>query len=214
MSTLPIRIREVVRPDGTRVRELLVFCPREATSSSPDRCARCGYRCPPENEALAPAVGCNVEPASEEGASSSDGLLYGPHAAASRVPAGAASAQVVVCIQADTPLSVASRVAESNRRWLAFPVVDETGVLLGSVPTAVLTLAADDERARFIATAESMVPSFAVRESDRLDEVIGTMTSHHLRHVPIIDDARRVTGLLTDIELLRWVARGAPARWR
>jgi len=66
----------------------------------------------------------------------------------------------------------------------------------------------------FITVGETMMPGVAVRESDHLDDAIGTMTSHHLRHVPVVDVARRVVGTLSDLELLRWVARGAPVHWR
>jgi len=214
MLTLPIRIREVIRPDGTRVRTLFVFCPREDTSVQPERCARCGFRCPPADVGLAPAVGCEVElPEGEAPSEASDGLVFGHHAIAARVSAGAASTQIVVCLEADTPLCVASGVVDPGR-WTAVPVVDDKGTLLGAVPGAMLTRSSQEPRERFISAVEAMRPVRSVRDSDHLDEVISIMTAHHLRCVPIVDVAHRVTGVLSDLELLRWVARGAPVRWR
>ncbi len=212
MSTLPIRIREVVRSDGTRSRSLLVFCPREEASIAPDICVRCAFRCPPEREGLAPAVGCAVEGEERADEGASNGLFYGAHPAAARIAAGVSSGRIVVCVQNDVPLIVAAGAIDSRRGCVALPVVDDQGVYLGTMRSVVAPPRGPGSL--FLTAADAMVPGVAVRESDHLDDAIGTMTSHHLREVPIIDGKRRVVGVLTDLELLRWVARGAPVRWR
>jgi CBS domain-containing protein len=214
MSTLPIRVQVVVGRDGSRIRSLLVFCPRSSASIEPERCSRCNFRCPPEDGPRAPAVGCSVE----EGGAGDDGraasaLLYGPDAAAARICAGAASMQVVICFHADAPVGVVDPVLGTARPSFAYPVVDTNRVLLGCVPGSVLATSLADPADAFVRMSELMVPAVAVRESDHLDDAIGAMTSHHLRHVPIIDDERRVTGALFDLDILHWVGRGAPGHW-
>jgi CBS domain-containing protein len=125
--------------------------------------------------------------------------------------AGAASARVILCLDADAPVGVARRAVGAGR-WLAYPVVDARGVLVGATPMSALSAAELPES--LLPVTDVMVPAIAVRESDPLVDAIGAMTSHHLRQVPIVDAAGRVTGVLSDLAVLRWVARGAPARWR
>lgn len=214
MLTLPIRVREVIAIDGSRVRSLHVFCPRQSESIRPERCARCNFRCPPEDGARAPAVGCSLEGDASARDCATPSILYGPEAAAARVPAGAASSQIIVCIQARAPLEVVRRAIAFERRWFAFPVVDEQGVLLGTVPNDAVGAACEHAAESLLPVSDAMLPAVAVRESDHLGDAISAMTSHHLRVLPIVDRDRRVMGILSDLDLLRWVARGAPAGWR
>jgi CBS domain-containing protein len=213
MVTLPIRVLEVVQQDGTRARSLRVFCPRELASVDPERCERCGFQREPEDGVRAPAIGCSAEVPLDvdETPPQSSPLLYGPHALATRVPIGLAAAPVVVCLLADTPLSAAYRGVPRGR-YLSYPVVDADGVLVGSLPAGALP--SDEGDVDLLLTAaEVMVPAVSVRECDLLEEAIGAMTGHHVRQIAIVDASHRVIGALTDLDLLRWVARGAPKGW-
>lgn len=192
MSIITIRLREIVRADGSRARSLHVFCPRRLTSIAPSRCAPCGCRCPndPESEAVDASVG--------------------PLAVAARVYAGTASSQHVVSVREDMRLQTV-RETTLGVRAVALPVVDDDGVLMGTLARSDLGTACENPRAFAWELAR---PAFAIRESSRVDEAIAQMTAHHLRMVPIVDAERRVTGALSDIDVLRWVARGAPPLWR
>jgi hypothetical protein len=213
MSTLPLRVREIIRGDGSRARTLLVFCPRERASIAPETCARCAFRCPPEDGKYAPAVGCGAAEPGASAPSPAPAILCGPDPVASHLSTGTASAQIVLCVLADAPFGVVHRAVLSTRRWLAFPVVDEQGKLLGTLPSALVTGVGEEPREAFLPVADAMLPALSVRESEPLDSALSTMTSHHLRHVPIVDAAQRVTGVLSDLEVLRWIARGTPRRW-
>lgn len=195
MSIITIRLREIVRADGSRARSLHVFCPRRLTSIAPSQCAPCGYRCPSDPDADAQDAG------------------NGPLAVAARVHAGAASSQHVVCVLENTRLQTIKDTTRGVRAF-ALPVVDHDGVLIGTIARSELSTACEAPATARSFAWEMARPAFAIRESARVDEAIAQMTAHHLRMVPIIDEERRVTGALSDIDVLRWVARGAPARWR
>jgi CBS domain-containing protein len=202
-----------VERDGTRARSLRVFCPRELASVGPERCERCGFQCPPEDGARAPAIGCTAEVrlTRDDTPPQSSPLLFGPHALATRVPTGLAASQIVVCIHADAPL-VAVCAAVPAGRFLSYPVVDSDRLLVGSLSASVLP---PDEASidRLLTAAEVMVPAVSVCESNLLEDAIGAMTGHHVRQIVITDARHRVIGALSDLDLLRWVARGAPKGW-
>jgi CBS domain-containing protein len=212
MPTLPIRLRETIRRDGTRVRSLLVFCPRQRASVAPDRCGRCGLQQSPQKAALAPEIECGVDAEGEGSGEPVDGLLLGPHAAATRIAAGEACARLVICLESRVPLRLARDAVDRRQYGVVFPVVNAAGVLVGTVPDSAL--ANINARDVFATAADAMVPSSTVGQAEPLGDAIGAMTSHHLRHVVVVDVERRVVGTLSDLELLRWVARGAPVRWR
>jgi CBS domain-containing protein len=116
-------------------------------------------------------------------------------------------------VVADVPLSVVHAALVTAPPWIAFPVVDEHGALVGSLPNDRVSAAGEEPRECFLPVTERMVPAWSVRESEPLDTAIAAMTLHRLRHLPVVDDEGRVTGIISDVELLRWIARGAPERW-
>jgi CBS domain-containing protein len=211
MSTLPIRVREILRRDGTRVRSLHVFCPRERASIAPEVCARCDYRCPPEDGKRAPAVGCAADV--EGPASAPVGILCGPDAAAWRVAAGAASARRIVCVLAETPMGVARRELAGEPVGITVPVVDASGAYVGMLPLVAVTVAMDHRPEALLPVADAMEVAVAMDESAPLGELIASMATHHLRQVPMTGAGGELTGVVSDLDLLRWVARGAPSRW-
>ncbi len=91
-------------------------------------------------------------------------------------------------------------------QWLASPgphlavVADELGHPLG-------TIDAGDLAASLAAAADAARPVRPVHESAPLRVAVERMVHERARALPVVDDAGRVVGLLTDLDALRWVAR-------
>ena len=105
--------------------------------------------------------------------------------------------------QKESALSVIHRMAESG--WQdVFPVLDESGTLVGTVAADVLRTLADDRELAAMTVADDLMGTpVSVRESDDLHTALETMLTHNLREVLVTDDAGRIVGLLDESEIVQ-----------
>jgi CBS-domain-containing membrane protein len=86
-------------------------------------------------------------------------------------------------------------------------VVDEDNLVLGTIDRSEAALAATGLTAE--AFARPVVP---IRESATLAVAVARMVKERRRTLPVVDDAGRAVGLISDIDALRWVARRNSSR--
>jgi CBS domain-containing protein len=117
---------------------------------------------------------------------------------------GEAAGDAVLCVHgAITATVVASALRPKKNEWVAV-VVDDDGKPVGVLHAADALGAPSSVRAERI--ARRVAP---VRESAPLAHAVDRMVREHARALPVTDEAGRVVGLLTDLDLLAWVARRA-----
>jgi hypothetical protein len=212
-TELPVRSLEIVERDGHRARALHVFCPRRYASTDVETCVTCAFVCTVSDSAVvcAPPGLLEVPESAPD-----DALVLGPDARALRTPVGALCAIRSVGVHIDA-------LVEHGPTLLAHEavvvVLGEDNTVYGVLFAAGLPplLGALDAEATALPEAWWKPGQMDGRptglpESAPLSEAIELMVHGHLRLVPVTTDERRFVGLVTDLDVLRWVAgtRRAP----
>jgi CIC family chloride channel protein len=92
-----------------------------------------------------------------------------------------------------------------------FPVLDESGTLVGIVISEVLrTMAANPDLGRLAIAHDLMVPPVSVRDTDDLQRALEVILEHGLREIVVVDAAGKIVGFLDEAEITR-VYRDATA---
>jgi CBS domain-containing protein len=94
------------------------------------------------------------------------------------------------------------------------PVVDEAGVLQGMLTDRDICMAAYTQGRRLpdISVESAMSRSVhAVTPEDTLQRVLEIMSEAQVHHVPVVDDARKVVGIISITDVARWV-QSSPKR--
>ena len=104
-----------------------------------------------------------------------------------------------------------------NNGTTAFPILDETGKLVGICTRSDLYRALGDMRPPATCVHELMhSPVITVREDAVLDDVIRLARNHHIRQLAVVDtlEASRLVGMLAPIDVVHWFlnARLNPTR--
>jgi CBS domain-containing protein len=197
--TLPVRVRQIVGPDGQAKLAMTVYCPVRAHAVSTEDCKKCEQcdgiqigrkrgrthvRCRPI--ALERAVQRKRRP--------------GP---AESTPIHAVMTTRVACVTPEVDVAQLTALL-AERGQACAPVVDESGQLVGlvsqleHVPPAGATV------------GDVMRPlAFILNESDSLSRAAALMAYEGIAQLPIVSDEGRVVGLLAAIDLARWMAREA-----
>lgn len=86
-------------------------------------------------------------------------------------------------------------------------VVDERGQLLGIVTERDYTrkVLLQNRTSRTAAVTEIMTPAVNVTPDTTVEEAMRLMTERRVRHLPVVDAAGAVTGLLSIGDLVKWV---------
>ena len=126
-------------------------------------------------------------------------------------PSGAVAGTRVVCVHAELPVE---RLPTTFREWSAIelPVVDGNGHLLGTVWRD------DFARRRMVGgsrptfelprhAADLVGRATTLRESSSIGYAVELLTSKRARTLILVQDDDTVSGVLTDIDLLRWLTR-------
>jgi CBS domain-containing protein len=116
---------------------------------------------------------------------------------------GEAMGQHAVSIAAAAPLHVAVELlAHPSVALSTGIVVDDDGRVVGTIELPDARIAAD------VSSTEGVARAVApIRESATLAAAVGRMAKERRRALPVVDDAGRAVGLISDIDALHWVAR-------
>jgi len=116
----------------------------------------------------------------------------------------------LVCFRPDTSSSqVEAGVAQASHQEI-FPIVDESGRLLGMIRSGLLRGAAGEVAdARWTLAADLSEPPISVRPDDDLRVASERMLQNELRELPIVDAEGRVVALLDESEIAEIYLRAA-----
>jgi len=199
--------RTVVGADGKARRSLHVFCTAQRASQPLERCRTCvdclGMDAGDEPRWIDCGDRAPHPPVSVDLADPASGAA--PDASTALTPVGAVALPRVVCVRADVPVTLVLRLV-GPEGLAGLPVVDDEGRLLGALrPAAELAQRGRHE----LTTALSFMrrADEAVCEDEPLWAAVRSMARGHLRVVPIVTRDGVVSGLLRDVDALRWLAR-------
>ncbi|MGH7435877.1 MAG: CBS domain-containing protein, partial [Polyangiaceae bacterium] len=85
-----------------------------------------------------------------------------------------------------------------------FPVLDDSGKLVGIVLSEVLrTMAANPDLGALAIAHDLMIPPVSVRDTDDLQRALEVILEYGLREIMVVDDADRIVGFLDEAEITR-----------
>lgn len=126
--------------------------------------------------------------------------------AAEVTPIAALMSREVVCVSAS--LRRAEAIALFLDRGLSgAPVVDDAGRPLGMLARSDLLRAAVDKPAPATAADIMISIAYAVAENDPLSRGAALMTVEDVHHLPVLGDHGRIVGLISTLDITRWLAR-------
>jgi CBS domain-containing protein len=187
-ASLTVRRRDILSPGGRR-RRSTVFCPSENQSVDLAWCRGC----PLAERVDGDAVRCSPDPAANTAAPTA--RIGG------ETPVGAVMSARHVSALPEVPAGQVAK-ATGGAPDVAVLVVDDGDHLLGVIEPAVLAASPTDTLA---ATIGQRAPS--IREDRSVAEAIECMVRGHRRFLPVVQEDGRVVGVLSDLDILRWVAR-------
>jgi len=167
-------------------------------------------------------VGCGRLAQLSFGSPSSDvAHVGGATAIASQLPVGLALSRPVLCVSYDVTLRTAARLLEREPSPFGLAVVAGDGAFIGVLARARVALALAKAGGQDAAVAGSMVFASAfVSERATLDDAFAAMTRRRARELLVLGEDREVTGVLRDVDALRFVAhvartglRPPPSTW-
>lgn len=216
MSLKPPHVRhaialvQVVGADGAQVDHTpYVACARRGETVSLETCGRCPHfvRGVPGSDSVAPSVECLSSPFRDE-AESVGGTLALP-----RVPISVLMTRNVLCVRADLSLDAASALfLRSGHR--AFPVVDDSGRVVGFVDEEELTtevqIAATDSRPNApVRTVGDIILPYvlALPETASVTRAAAVMAFEGQQRIAVIGTECDIVGVLSASDILQWLAR-------
>jgi len=141
-------------------------------------------------------------------------LSSSPSRAGNGTPVSAIMTTDVVCVTADLPVGTLDRLL-SERGISGAPVVDDAGRPIGVISDSDLLrlhrkrgdgaspLSDGDLRVRDV-----MMPmAFCLPQNESIEKVAALMAFEGIHRVPIVDAAGKVTGIVSSLDVLTWVAR-------
>ncbi len=216
---LPIRTREIFDGDSARSEDQTVFCPSRKTATAVQDCKTCPFAKSVENDAVICVRG---------GAESTGTFKIGNDP---RVDVAAAAARTalrevmppnVTCVRADSSLEMASRLL-LERELRCLPVVDVDGRLIGIVSKSDLLREGAEgdalqmrvelepgfhlEQMSARTVSEIMTPCVhALPEDAPVAFAISLLAFESLHEAPIVTSDGRVVGVVTALDVLKWLA--------
>lgn len=197
---LPVRVRRTLTGADASERALLVSCPIERRSCALERCREC-ERC---DGLSMDADGIrNVLCRIDEPPHPARKIMP---TAAEVTPIGALMSREVICVSASLRRAEAFALF-LDRGITGAPVVDEAGRPLGMLARSDLLRAAI-ERPQPSTVADIMLPlAYTLAENDALSRGAALMAAEGVHHLPVIGDYGRVVGLVSTLDITRWLAR-------
>jgi CBS domain protein len=196
---LPVRSQHVMGPHE-RVVRFLVFCPAQRRSVAHDECRSCPRLSAVPGTPNDPGACIDCVP-----------LVEAREPAGRSEPSGALAGTSVLCVHAELPVE---RLPMAFHEWsgVELPVVDASGHLLGSVwrDDFVRGRMRRGSRATFEApthVADLVERATTLRESSSIAHALDVLASKRARTLILVQEDDTVAGVLTDLDLLRWVTR-------
>lgn len=201
---LPIRVRRVELGEGQRAESCSVHCPIKNDSVSLDHCAECSRFSTIVAHLTDPrsSLFCSVPGSALPDLEIPPGTL-GQRMDTARVTE--AMATEVICIDSELGLREALELLEGvNHR--AAPVVDDEGVLVGVVNSAVLQRAQVERPGLLVEEVMTDHP-LQLRETDTLMQAVELLSRSGNHELPVVSGTDQVVGMLSSSDLVRWMAR-------
>jgi CBS domain-containing protein len=201
VALLPVRTRRTLCGHAPMTTASTVHCPRRGEAVDADECFTCAHFTGVVPHGRDAAIRC-------AGVGTPDELCDGIDAETTSVQA--VMSRDVVCVTPGTGIdAVATLLIE--RGYSGVPVVDASGVPVGVVSKTDLVRASReiepherDERC----VGDIMMPvAFSLAEDATLGMVASMMACEGVHRVPVVDAAGRIVGIVTTLDLVRWIAR-------
>jgi len=220
-NRLEIRIRETLLPDGTRSSHSTVFCPRDKRSTAVIDCFRCQrysefalgkagsgmLRCRAGHD---PAKGGEPQ-IPKKGPPDHRGSL---HLLAERTLVSALVASRVRCVDPDVRVETLASALIDGTLSGSFPVVDERGIPIGMVLTS--DVRRHDRRVSDVSpltVREIMWPvTLTLDGCVSVSRALTRMIVGAVHRVPVVDSRGSVVGVLSVLDILRWLRPSPPTR--
>jgi CBS domain-containing protein len=185
----------VIGPSGEVHRGTTVYCRTHGTSVAAERCGGCArlVRVGPGGstlECLPPPVGRDRHPCGR----------------ADAVPVARVMSQRGLCVTRDLGIDEIAALLD-HRRLPAVTVVDEELLPVGVVTR--VDVARGRERGPGVSAKMIMTPlAFTLSENSSVARGAALMAIEGVSEVPVVDGRGRVVGVLSSIDVMRWLARG------
>lgn len=206
---LDVRIRTVLSPHGPPDVAASVFCARRERSMSLPECATCeasaGVRV--GGDGRPSQLLCHFTPLDEPTPARSALGRDDELAAKLAVPIAGVMTRDVTCVRANMPIREL-RTLLVDRGFGGVPVVDAEGKPLGVVTKTDLLRA--EERGEGPACAVQSIMTdlaIAVHEGMSVAQASALMAYEGVHRIPVIDDDRRVVGILSALDVLHWLGQ-------
>ena len=182
---------ETLGASGRSSTHLTVVCPHRGRVISIDECVVCERS---SGVAVTEAGGAQVVCATDEPPAAPTGHLVRD-----------VMSRDVVCVREDTPLADA-RIALLERGFSGVPVVDSIGRPIGILSQSDL-LAHDEDRPRLTEVWQAMTSLvLTLSESAPLEQAAALMAYEGIHRVPIVSADGRIVGIVSALDVMRWVA--------
>jgi CBS domain-containing protein len=215
VARLPVQIRRTELGSGETAEACSIRCPLSEGSVPLEHCLNCErYAATVSNSDGLPSLLCRVPAQAVEVADGSGDLSE----RLERTPVSTVMTAAVTCVDGELDLNEVASVLERARVHAA-PVVEDQGVLLGVVSKSDLVRGRssddgdEDAAGRFPPDCigllvEDVMTMDVVKlgESASLGEAARLFAQHGVHRIPIVSRGDVVVGILSVIDLVRWIA--------
>jgi CBS domain-containing protein len=198
MQPLVVHRQRIIDGEGgVRVDEL-VSCPRIGALRCTDACLGCGHGGPQrfDDDLIADVIDCDVR---REGASSAEELYRKPIQA---ICVGEVCTRDIICAHVDAPVAALFRIFDEHE-IATIPILEHDGTVVGMVAPADLALALNAKSAADVMTRDPV----QILESTPLTRAAAVMAFEGVLHMPVVGWGGRVVGVLSRIDIVRFIAR-------
>jgi CBS domain-containing protein len=209
---LEVRVRQTLAADGTTSSYSTVYCPRQLRTLRVNECVECeeyiGLSFDREERTALLHCYESGGPSPRQSlrrflaAGQPEGWLRRFRERADSIPVSRIMSLNVLCVTEDVKLRALADCMLS-RGLSGVPVVDGDGKPVGVVSkTDLLRHGTDDGRVSEIMTSMS----FTLHEDQSISKAAALMAYEGVHRLPVIDEAGKVVGILSSLDILHWLA--------
>ena len=197
---LPVRSRETIEPGGGTVTVSTVHCPKRDAAATVKECLLCGSCIQLATTEQGEHVICEIDPSEAVAAAAPRRRARRP-SQSDQTPLTAIMSGNTVCVDPDLPVGELVTLLV-DRGFSGAPVVASDGKPIGVVSRSDLL---DPERGELV--RDIMMPiAFTLPESASLSHAAALMAYENIHRVPVIGVDGTVIGIVTSMDIVRWVA--------
>jgi CBS domain-containing protein len=224
VERVPIRSTVHIARGGVRERRLSIYCPFKHRSFDLAHCRTCSHLAswPEDADDREAHLVCRADEAELEtrvvAVHVGERLGGSLESAAAATPIGVVMASCTIAVRDDLALEEL-RETIGARTGTALPVVSEDGRLLGVVAMDAAAPRPPGPKKAIEDLLRRVVPStvrevmtahvVAFPESGRVRDALNAMLVERVRYLPVVAEDGAVVGMVWDLDLLTWLARGA-----